>query len=117
MNHRRLLETVSRDVSSPSRRMSLFGLGGLALAAATGSAPARAGKASKKVKKTCRRQIGMCESTVQAFCNGPTVEEGEREACHAAFSPCCALFDGCDAAAAYACLVEAFLNPPQEEAR
>ena len=36
MNHRRLLETVSRDVSSPSRRLSLFGLGGLALAAATG---------------------------------------------------------------------------------
>ena len=114
MNHRRFLEIVSRDVSSRSRRMSLFGLGGLALAAVAGSAPAQAGKASKKVKKTCRRQIGACESTVQAFCNGPTVEEGEREACHAAFSPCCALFDGCDAAAAYACLMNVFLNPPPE---
>jgi hypothetical protein len=114
MNHRRLLETISRDVSSSSRRMSLFGLGGLALAAVAGSAPAQAGKASKKVKKTCRRQIGACESTVQAFCNGPTVEEGEREACHAAFPPCCALFDGCDAAAAYACLMNVFLNPPPE---
>jgi hypothetical protein len=117
MNHRRLLETVSRDVSSPSRRLSLFGLGGLALAAATGSAPARAGKASKKVKKTCRRQIGACESTVQAFCNGPTVEEDEREACLTLFPPCCALFDGCDAAAAYACLMDVFLNPPQDEDR
>jgi hypothetical protein len=114
MNHRRLLETVSRDVSSPSRRMSLFGLSGLALAAAAGSAPARAGKASKKVKKTCRQQIGACESTVQAFCNGPTIEEDERDLCHAVFPPCCALFDGCDAAAAYACLMEAFLNPPPE---
>jgi hypothetical protein len=114
MNHRRLLETVSRDVSSPSRRMSLFGLSGLALAAATGSAPARAGKASKKVKKTCRQQIGACESTVQAFCNGPTIEEDERDLCHAVFPPCCALVDGCDAAAAYACLMEAFLNPPPE---
>jgi hypothetical protein len=114
MNHRRLLETVSRDVSSPSRRMSLFGLSGLALAAATGSAPARAGKASKKVKKTCRQQIGACESTVQAFCNGPTIEEDERDLCHAVFPPCCALFDGCDAAGAYACLMEAFLNPPPE---
>jgi hypothetical protein len=116
MNHRRLLETISRDVSSPSRRRSLFGLGSLALAAATGSAPARAGKARNTVKKKCRRQIGTCESTIQGFCNGPTVVEDERELCHAVFPPCCALFDGCDAAAAYACLMEAFLNPPRGDA-
>jgi hypothetical protein len=114
MHYRRLLETAVRDAPSVSRRISLFGLGGLALAAATGTAPARAGKAGRKVKKTCRRQIGACESTVQGFCNGPTVEEDEREACRTVFLPCCVLFDGCDAAAAYACLMEAFLNPPSE---
>jgi hypothetical protein len=91
-----------------------MGLGGMALAAVAGSTPARAGKAGKKVKKACRRQIGSCESSVQTFCNGPTVEEDERAACRAAFSPCCPLFAGCDAAAAYACLMEAFLNPPPE---
>ena len=117
MNHQRVLEIARRDLSSISRRMSLIGLGGVALAAIAGPAPVRAGKAKKKVKKTCRRQIDQCESAVQAFCDGPTVEEDEREACHAVFPPCCALFEGCDAAAAYACLVEAFLNPPQEEAR
>jgi hypothetical protein len=117
MNHRRVLEIARRDLSSISRRMSLIGLVGLALAAVTRPAPARAGKASRKVKKTCRRQIGACESTVQAFCDGPTVEEDEREACLTLFPPCCALFDGCDAAAAYACLMDVFLNPPQDEDR
>jgi hypothetical protein len=97
--------------------MSLIGLGGLALAAVTRPAPARAGNASRKVKKTCRRQIGACESAVQTFCDGPTVEEDEREACLTLFPPCCALFDGCDAAAAYACLMDVFLNPPQDEDR
>ena len=117
MNHQLFPAGAVRTVPFVSRRMSLLGLGGMALAAVTGSTPAWAGKASKKVKKTCRRQIGACESAVQAFCDGPTIEEDEREACHAVFPPCCALFEGCDAAAAYACLVEAFLNPPQEETR
>lgn len=113
MNHQRHAAPIGHNDSPLSRRTSLIGLGGVVLASAGRAAPARAGKAGKKTKKRCQRQVGACEAAVQAFCNGPTVEEDERAGCRTVFLPCCLSFTGCDAAAAYGCLIDGLRNPPQ----
>jgi hypothetical protein len=90
-----------------SRRRSLIALCGVALAAAVGiPAPARAGKAGKKSKKKCRRQIGQCESSVKAFCVAPLLI-GPTE-CETLLLPCCQSFAGCHAGNAYQCFVDIF---------
>jgi hypothetical protein len=103
MNERRIQEVVVRTAETLSRRASLTTLGGAAIAAVARPAPVSAGKVSKKVRKTCKRQIGQCQSSVAAFCADAP------EACDAALTPCCASFKGCKAAAVYECLIAALL--------
>jgi hypothetical protein len=89
---------------SLSRRVSFIALGGAALAAAVARpSPARAGKAGKKAKKKCKRQIGQCESSIASLCTGGP------EACVDVLSPCCRSFKGCKAGAAYQCIVDGLL--------
>lgn len=102
-----------RAARSFSRRASVFGLGGAALASVALPMATRAGKAGKKAKKKCRRQIGKCQGSVTSFCAGPLTID--RETCEAAFLPCCPSFKGCKAGAAYDCIGDALLAlfPPE----
>lgn len=97
---------ANRGSNLLSRRASLIGLLGAALTAAVVEpAPAPAGKASKKAKKACKRQVGQCESSVTTFCTDfPALDPEE---CEAAFRPCCASFQNCAAGKVQECWVEA----------
>ncbi len=78
-----------------SRRASVVVLGGGALISVALPTATRAGKAGKKARKKCKRQIGICQGSVTTLCAGPlTIEQ---ETCEAAFLPCCASFKGCKA--------------------
>ncbi len=99
---------------SLSRRTSLIGLGGLAaIATIARQSPTRAGKVGKRVKKTCRKQIDKCQSSVSSFCAQPNLTV-PREACEAAILPCCSSFRNCNAGEAYDCIGDALLSlvPP-----
>jgi hypothetical protein len=89
---------------SLSRRASLLGLGAAALAAALARPiPARAGKASKKAKKACKRQVGACEDSIRAVC-GQFPDPGQQGECIAAFVPCCQPFGSCQSRDALQCI-------------
>jgi hypothetical protein len=89
---------------SLSRRASLLGLGAAALAAALAKpTPAQAGKASKKAKKACRRQVGTCEDATRAVCN-QFPDPGQQGECIAAFVPCCQPFGSCQSREALQCV-------------
>ncbi len=97
---------ANRGSSLLSRRASLIGLLGAALPVAVFEpAPAPAGKAGKKARKACRRQVGQCETSVTAFCSDfPALDPEE---CEAAFRPCCASFQNCAAGKVQECWDEA----------
>lgn len=97
-----------RTADSLSRRASLVALGGAAVTAVLRPSAASAGKVAKKVKRTCKRQIGQCQSSVASFCAGAPA------GCEEAMAPCCASFKGCKAGAVYACIFAALvaLEPP-----
>jgi hypothetical protein len=97
---------AARPGESLSRRASLLGLGTAALAAALANAiPAHAGKAGKKAKKACKRQVGQCETSVVEFCARIAPADPEDQAlCQDRFTPCCQSFNGCKAGDAYECL-------------
>ena len=99
---------AKRTASSLSRRTSLVALGGAAVTTALRPSSTRAGKVSRKVKRTCKRQIGQCQSSVASFCAEAP------EGCEEAIAPCCASFKGCKAGAVYACIFDALvaLEPP-----
>jgi hypothetical protein len=96
-----------------TRRASLLGVGGAALASVALPKATRAGKAGKKAKKKCKQQITKCQGSVTAFCAGPL--NIDQETCEAAFLPCCPSFKGCKAGAAYDCIGDAILTlfPPE----
>jgi hypothetical protein len=107
-----------RTAPSLTRRTSLVAIGGAALASALARpAPAHAGKAGKKAKKMCRRQIGQCETSVTAFCaTASELLEIDREACEASVLPCCGSFKGCQAGSFFRCFdtgVSSLLPPPE----
>ena len=97
---------ANRGSNLLSRRASLIGLLGAALTAAVvDPAPAHAGKAGKKARKACRRQVGQCETSVTTFCSDfPALDPEE---CEAAFRPCCASFQNCAAGKVQKCWVDA----------
>jgi hypothetical protein len=119
-------ETFTRDgVDAVSRRSSMVGLGGAALAAVMMSmrAPgieAKGGnngkkRLKKKLKKerrqfrqTCEAQPGQCQAALQATC---PLLGGEAVAnCLAFFTPCCAQFTDCNVNAGITCMVAALQN-------
>jgi hypothetical protein len=94
---------------SLSRRASLLGLGAAALAAALAKpTPARAGKASKKAKKACRRQVAACEEATRAVCIQQFPDPGQQGECIAVFVPCCQPFGGCQSRDALQCVFNIF---------
>jgi hypothetical protein len=113
MDIHRIGAPAVRSAASRSRRLSLIGLGGAAIAAVARPVPARAGKGGKKAKKKCTRQVGACETAVRNACGLLLLEE-EAEACEAALLPCCASFKGCKAGTAYECLLNAVREPEPE---
>ena len=99
----RLIATFTpRTVPALTRRVALLGFGGAGLAATFRPAPARAGKAGKRAKKACKRQIGQCEGSVRTFCANPFFEDPA--ACEAVLFPCCQQFKNCKAKEAYDCM-------------
>ena len=103
----------TRAARAVSRRASLLGICGAALASVALSTAASAGKAGKKAKKTCKKQIAKCQGSVTSFCAGPlTIDQ---QTCEAAFLTCCPSFKNCNAGAAYDCLGDALLTlfPPE----
>jgi hypothetical protein len=109
MNDQTVDSFARRAAGVFSRRASLIGLGGAALVAALlEPAPGRAGKVGKRVKRTCKRQIGQCRSSVETFCARPNLVVPADE-CEAALSPCCPSFKNCRAGAAYDCIGDALL--------
>jgi len=88
---------------SLSRRTSLIALGGAALSVVARPSPARAGKAGKKAKKKCKRQIGQCESSIATVCSGGPA------GCEEVLAPCCSSFKNCKAGAAYQCIADGLL--------
>jgi hypothetical protein len=116
---REFVPTLLRDRGTrQGRRSSLAVLAAVALG--TGltapSATAKKKKSCKKIKKKafeeadlrCQVQRPTCEVALSAICEpGPDVQE-----CLDATSECCAFLEECDAQAAIACIVRAFLTAP-----
>ena len=87
-----------RAAAVVSRRTSLLALGGLALGAATQSAPVGANKKKKKKKdrddngnQRCQNQKQQCLDSVEDSCN-------DNVPCENACKPCCDSLATCDAA-------------------
>jgi hypothetical protein len=97
-----------------SRRASLLGVAGSAVASMVPHAASRAGKAGKKARKTCKRQIGQCQGSISDFCANPQLTIPQEE-CEAGLLPCCPSFRNCKAGAAYDCIADALLAlvPPE----
>lgn len=91
---------AEQTVGSRGRRASILALGAAALATVARPSPTRAGKAGKKAKKKCKRQIGQCKSSIAALCADEPAE------CEKVLAPCCTSFKGCQAGAAYQCIVD-----------
>ncbi|HYI14930.1 MAG TPA: hypothetical protein VEX37_06045 [Thermomicrobiales bacterium] len=103
----RTFDFFTARAASLSRRASLVGLGGAALAAAVvAPTPARAGTVSKKVKKKCKKQIGQCETSAALFCARQFFDLG---ACQTTLFPCCASFKNCKGGTAYECIVNGLI--------
>jgi hypothetical protein len=102
-----------RTARSISRRATLLGIGGATFVAVPLPQPARGGKAGKKAKKKCKKQIGKCQASVTSFCARPL--SVDQETCEAMFLPCCQSFKGCKAGAVYDCIGDALLAllPPK----
>jgi hypothetical protein len=98
---------IRRTTNAMSRRASVFALGSVALSGLTGTS-VRAGKkgkkCNKKIDKTCKKQKGVCEASMEAFCEGQ-VEPAE---CQQACRPCCATLATCNAGASTECLLGCF---------
>ena len=83
-------------------------LGGAALAKVMVSPPtAQAGqkdsKAKKRVKRTCKRQIGACRAFFTELCaTDPDCDEEQIEGVF----PCCELLKNCDAGASVECFFD-----------
>ena len=85
-----------------NRRASLKMLGAAALAAAIES-PRRtvAGKAGKRAKKKCRKQVKQCRAFFTEFCGGSP-------GCEGPLLPCCGRLGRCKAAAFLECMLPVF---------
>jgi hypothetical protein len=108
MNEQSVDATIVRTTAFVSRRTSVIGIGAAALAAVRPSR-AKAGKAGRRAKKTCKKQIDKCQSSVTSFCGQPNLNVSQ-EVCEAAILPCCSSFKRCKAGTAYDCIVAALLS-------
>jgi len=100
--------STPNSANHTTRRRSLLTLGGAVLAKAM-AAPrtAQAGKESKKakkrVKRTCKRQIGACRDFFTELCaTDPECDEEEMERVF----PCCELLENCEAGDSVACFFD-----------
>ena len=100
--------SLRRAAEAMSRRASLLTLGGAVLARVM-AAPrtAQAGKESKKakkrVKRTCKRQVGACRAFFTELCaTDPECDEEEMERVF----PCCELLENCEAGDSVACFFD-----------
>jgi hypothetical protein len=97
----RTFEAMARHAASLSRRGSLRVLGGAALTGAIAAPTAAvAGKAGNKAQKRCKRQLGQCLASVEAFCEPQQLPA----VCEAFLNPCCEHFSRCEAGQGIACL-------------
>ncbi len=111
-----------RPFATLTRRASLLGLGGGAIAAAlSGSATSAArrgqrGKGGKKNRKRCQPQKANCQPAVaercqaqQAECLAAIEDRCDSEGCVTRFAPCCdVLTASCDLAPFVDCLLSRF---------
>ncbi len=95
---------MARASTALSRRAAFRPLAGGAVAALVRPGLTQAGKARKKIKKRCRRQIGQCEASITAFCDPSG--SGVLGLCGETLLPCCQLFNGCKADEAVGCLYD-----------
>ncbi len=84
-----------------TRRTSLFGLGGGALALA-GMRPASARKSQgkkikRKARQKCQSQVGQCEAEVRELC-------GDDQGCIDSQLPCCPALATCNLFSLFACI-------------
>jgi hypothetical protein len=106
-----------RAAAAISRRSSLLTLGGAALGV-TLAAPlvAEAGKAGKKARKKCKKQVGKCKTVVAEFCSTieadtrsrQVIASGGEAECLAVLNPCCEFLRNCSADDSTECIIEAF---------
>ncbi|MGH2613988.1 MAG: hypothetical protein ACRDJC_02015 [Thermomicrobiales bacterium] len=97
-----------RVADAQSRRSSLLGLGGAALAAVfTGPAVARAGKAGKKARKKCKKQSGPCQPFVMAICERVFLPGPNQDLCIEETAACCEFLGRCNATAFFDCVLDA----------
>jgi hypothetical protein len=119
-------ETFTRDgVDVVSRRSSMVGLGGAALAAvmmnmrAPGIAAKGGNNGKKRLKKklkkerrqfrqTCDAQPGQCQAALQTTC--PLLGGEGAANCLALLTPCCVQFTDCNVNAGLTCMVTALTN-------
>jgi hypothetical protein len=102
------LDALTRTLTGvPSRRQLLRGLAGAGVAwgvarlpHAAGAKKARNKKAKQQAATRCKRQGGPCRAFVAEGC----AQTEDAQACEAAFFPCCAHFERCNAGAGLACL-------------
>ncbi len=101
----RAFAAVTRHTVAVSRRSSLVALG-LASVGATPLLAGAKGKAGKKARKKCRKQVEPCKAAFDPVCEGTM---GEEE-CRQFASECCESLKTCNADAAMTCVVTRFLT-------
>lgn len=100
-------DTLTRRASAiGNRRSSLKAIGAAGVLAAFPLAT-DAGKAGKKARKKCKRQVGPCRKAFDAFCEG---QMGAEE-CFDAAAECCGFLKKCKSGQATQCIIDAFLVP------
>lgn len=93
-------DTIARAAGADRRRAMLaLGAAGLAMTLAQPRA-AWAGKAGKKARKKCKRQIATCTDQVTAYC----AQTAEPTVCQDVLLPCCA---SCHVADGVMCVLNA----------
>ncbi|MGH2618918.1 MAG: hypothetical protein ACRDJC_27130 [Thermomicrobiales bacterium] len=96
-----------RAASAVDRRVALTVSGAMALLVATRPLTAEAGKAARKAKKKCKRQVGQCLAFLTERCDAISNTPEEVEECLALSSPCCDLFATCRGVSAVDCFAAA----------
>ena len=96
------------DANPTTHRRSLLALGGAVLAKVmTGPQTAQAGKEGRKAKKrvrwTCKRQVGACRAFFTELC--ATDPDCDEEQIESVFT-CCELLENCKAGASVACFFD-----------
>jgi hypothetical protein len=102
------VEVFTRATASAfDRRVSVTALGGMILLAAARPLTAAAGKAARKAKKKCKKQVGQCRAFIAERCELISSTPEDEAECVALNDPCCEVFARCHGVSAVQCFAEA----------